>query len=101
MGYGVLAAGYALNNQLTFHILQLSNPGLLSLAKSTTPLLIAVVSSVVFGERLTRLQWQCVVLQVRKRRTNRHSDWHTVPTYTVMLLDFFQGLWHGKPFPRE
>jgi hypothetical protein len=64
MGYFFLAAAYAANNQLTFVILRMANPGLLSLAKSSTPLLIAACSAIVFNERLSRLQWQCVVLLV-------------------------------------
>ena len=64
VGYACLALGYAANNQLTFVILKLANPGLLSLAKSCAPLLIAVTSALVFRERLSRLHWQCVVLQV-------------------------------------
>ena len=64
MGYFFLAAAYAANNQLTFVILRMANPGLLSLAKSSTPLLIAACSAIVFNERLSRLQWQCVVLRV-------------------------------------
>ena len=62
--YAVLACGYAANNQLTYLIITKVNPGLLSIAKSSTPLLIAVISSFFFNERLTTLQWQCVVLQV-------------------------------------
>ena len=64
LAYFALAAGYALNNQLTFAILRSANPGLLSLAKTSTPLLIAACSALFFGEQFSRLQWQCVVLQV-------------------------------------
>ena len=54
LGYFFLAFAYAANNQLTFVILRVANPGLLSLAKSSTPLLIAAVSAVVFNERQYR-----------------------------------------------
>ena len=64
LGYVALAVGYAANNQLTFVILRVANPGVLSLCKSATPLLIAALSFFVFKESLTRLKWQCVVLQV-------------------------------------
>ena len=59
-----LALLYAINNQLTFVILKLTDPGTLTLGKSTTPMLTALLNFVLFVEPLNKLQWASVVLQI-------------------------------------
>lgn len=60
--YFALALIYCLNNQLTFTILSLTNPGNLTLFKSTTPFLTALLQLVVFGTQFTKLRWTSVVI---------------------------------------
>lgn len=59
-----LAFLYAVNNQLTFVILRLTDPGTLTLGKSTTPMLTALLNFVMFAEPLNKLQWASVLLQI-------------------------------------
>merc|ERR1711871_239304 len=60
--YFALALIYCLNNQLTFTILSLTNPGNLTLFKSTTPFLTALLQLLIFGTRFTKLRWISVII---------------------------------------
>lgn len=62
MSYLLLALIYCLNNQLTFAILRLTNPGNLTLFKSTTPFLTAILQLIIFGVPLTKLRWTSVLI---------------------------------------
>jgi drug/metabolite transporter (DMT)-like permease len=64
IAWAVLAILYCINNQLTFWLLVLMGPGQLSLGKSITPMLTAMMLWALFGEEVTRLQWVCIVLSV-------------------------------------
>jgi len=62
--YLLLAAAYCANNQLTFVILRVADPGTLTLAKSSTPLLTALLQWAGFGTPINGLQWACIVIQM-------------------------------------
>ena len=57
-----LALLYTLNNQLSFYVLEVADPGTLSLGKSLAPYLCALALRIV-GQSIHRLQWVCVVIQ--------------------------------------
>lgn len=60
--YFGLSALYTSNNILTFYVLELADPGTLSLFKSVAPYLCAIFLRFT-GQRINRLQWCCVIVQ--------------------------------------
>ena len=62
MSYAVLALIYCVNNQFTFAVLSRTTPGNLSLFKASTPFLTAILMYVLYGTKLSKLQWAAVVL---------------------------------------
>ncbi len=62
--WGVLAFAYMINNQLSFIALMSIGPGRLALAKSFSPMLTAYLLQIIFNERITKVQWSCIILVV-------------------------------------
>ena len=62
LSYFSLAVMYCLNNQLTFVILSMTNPGNLTLFKASTPLMTAMLQWMLFGVPLSKLRWACVII---------------------------------------
>lgn len=60
--YFFLSALYTANNQLSFYVLEVADPGSMSLGKSVAPYLCAVLL-MFSGQRLISLQWVCVIIQ--------------------------------------
>ena len=60
--YTFLAACYCANNQMTFYILKLMDPGRLSLGKSLSPSLTAVCLFVIFNRKVNVVQWSCIAI---------------------------------------
>ena len=59
LGMSVL---YTANNQLSFYVLEVADPGTMSLGKSVAPYLCALLLRFT-GQYLHQLQWVCVVIQ--------------------------------------
>ena len=57
-----LSALYTVNNQLSFYVLEVADPGTMSLGKSIAPYLCALLLRLT-GQRLHELQWVCVIIQ--------------------------------------
>ena len=58
-----LALLYAVNNQLTFVILTMTNAGTLALFKATTPTLVALLLWFIYGDKINKLQWAATLVQ--------------------------------------
>ena len=74
LSYISLALIYCLNNQLTFTILSMTNPGNLTLFKSSTPFITAMLQRILFGTPLTKLRWACVVVLCSGLVTTQWND---------------------------
>ena len=57
-----LSALYTANNQLSFYVLEVADPGTMSLGKSIAPYLCALLLRLT-GQLLHELQWVCVIIQ--------------------------------------
>lgn len=60
--YFGLSMLYTVNNQLSFWVLEMADPGTMSLGKSLAPYLCALLLRL-SGQRLGPLQWVCVIIQ--------------------------------------
>eukprot|EP00962_Isochrysis_galbana_P038609 scaffold13712_cov124-Isochrysis_galbana.AAC.6 len=60
--YFGLSILYTINNQLSFWVLEVADPGTMSLGKSLAPYLCALLLRL-SGQRLGPLQWVCVIIQ--------------------------------------
>ena len=60
--YFGLSVLYTVNNTLSFWVLEVADPGTMSLGKSLAPYLCALLLRL-SGQRLNALQWVCVVIQ--------------------------------------
>jgi len=58
-----LALLYAVNNQITFVVLTMTNAGTLALFKATTPTLVAMLLWILYGEKINKLQWAATLVQ--------------------------------------
>jgi UDP-sugar transporter A1/2/3 len=57
-----MSALYTANNQLSFYVLEVADPGTMSLGKSVAPYLCALLLRFT-GQYLHQLQWVCVIIQ--------------------------------------
>jgi len=62
--WSILALCYCINNQLTFWLLIFLGPGQLSLGKSFSPMLTAVLLWQIYNESINKIQWSCLILVV-------------------------------------
>ena len=60
--YLAMSALYTANNQLSFYVLEVADPGTMSLGKSVAPYLCALLLRFT-GQYLHQLQWVCVIIQ--------------------------------------
>jgi len=60
--YFALAVMYCINNQLTFVILDWTNPGNLTLFKSTTPFLTALLQFIFYKSKISTLRWVSIII---------------------------------------
>uniref|UniRef100_A0A7S0LQF7 Sugar phosphate transporter domain-containing protein n=1 Tax=Coccolithus braarudii TaxID=221442 RepID=A0A7S0LQF7_9EUKA len=60
--YFGLSAMYTINNQLSFYVLMVADPGSLALGKSVAPYLCALLLQMT-GQLINKLQWVCVIIQ--------------------------------------
>ncbi|GMI43059.1 hypothetical protein TrCOL_g8095 [Triparma columacea] len=62
--YAFLAVSYAVCNQMVFWIMSVADPGIFSLVKSSSPMLVAGMNLLVYKKKLSGEQWKCVVLLI-------------------------------------
>ena len=62
VNYFGLSTLYTINNQLSFYVLEIADPGSMALGKSIAPYLCALLLRFA-GQQLRSLQWVCVVIQ--------------------------------------
>ena len=60
--YIFLGISYAVANQLVFKIMHVADPGIQSLIKSSSPMLVAALDFIMYKKTLSRSQMQCVIL---------------------------------------
>jgi UDP-sugar transporter A1/2/3 len=60
--YFALSLLYTINNQLSFYVLEVADPGSMSLGKSVAPYLCALLLRLT-GQPIQQLQWVCIVVQ--------------------------------------
>mmetsp|Transcript_25081 Transcript_25081/g.54783 ORF Transcript_25081/g.54783 Transcript_25081/m.54783 type:complete len:360 (+) Transcript_25081:235-1314(+) len=60
--YFGLSAMYTINNQMSFYVLVVADPGSLALGKSVAPYLCALLLQLT-GQLINKLQWVCVIIQ--------------------------------------
>ena len=60
--YVFLSISYAIGNQMVFKIMHVADPGILSLIKSTAPVIVAVLNFVLYKKVLSIPQLQCAIL---------------------------------------
>jgi len=60
--YFLLSLLYTVNNQLSFYVLLVADPGSLALGKSVSPYLCALLLRV-NGQHIIPLQWVCIIIQ--------------------------------------
>ncbi|GMH67548.1 hypothetical protein TL16_g04705, partial [Triparma laevis f. inornata] len=60
--YIFLGISYAVGNQMVFKIMHVADPGILSLIKSTAPMLVAAMNFLIYRKTQTVPQMQCVIL---------------------------------------
>jgi len=102
--YFGLACLYTANNQLTFYCFELVDPGTFTLAKSTAPYLVALLSRI-FGQPINELQWVCILLQcicIAVSQYDACKSHGAVPTkgYILMiaatLITAVSSVWNNK-----
>jgi len=60
--YCLLSLLYTVNNQLSFYVLLVADPGSMALGKSISPYMCAALLRF-SGQRINKLQWVCIVVQ--------------------------------------
>jgi drug/metabolite transporter (DMT)-like permease len=60
--YFILAVIYMINNQLTFYMLTLTDPGTVALFKASSPFTTALLEYLVYSKKINELKWVCIIL---------------------------------------
>lgn len=85
-----LALLYAINNKLLFKLYTLSDPATLSVSKSFSSLVVALISFIALGKRYSFPKWVCLMLQVVGlsiiHLNVTESSGHSSSSITLMFL---------------
>lgn len=63
--YLLLALIYAVNNNITFYAMDVTDPATFNLFRTVAPFATALMLKAAFGASITQLQWVCIVQAVR------------------------------------